>query len=44
MTDLSILINEWGIAVDHTPADLNDDGVVNGIDLAILLSDWDRNP
>lgn len=44
VTDLSILVNQWGIVVGQTPADLNDDGVVNGLDLAILLSDWDSNP
>ena len=38
-------IGEFGIAVDETiPADLNGDGVVDGIDLGILLANWSIPP
>ncbi len=41
MSDLSILLNRWGVLEGQDPADLNDDGVVNSTDLSILLADWD---
>jgi hypothetical protein len=31
-------------ALEHEPADLNGDGVVNGLDLALLLGQWGRCP
>jgi len=41
MGDLAMLLNRWGVPENQDPADLNDDGVVNNRDLAILLADWD---
>jgi hypothetical protein len=35
--DLGILLGAWGAADPGEPADLNADGVVDGIDLGILL-------
>jgi hypothetical protein len=36
---LGILLGAWGPAPGN-PADLNDDGAVNGDDLGIMLGDW----
>jgi hypothetical protein len=33
-----LLLNAWGSA--KGPADINRDGAVNGVDLAILLGQW----
>lgn len=39
VTDLSLLLQQWGTAAD-TSADLNSDGKVDGADLGILLAAW----
>jgi probable HAF family extracellular repeat protein len=38
VTDFLKLLAEWGRA--DSPADINDDGTVDGLDLAILLDNW----
>jgi uncharacterized membrane protein len=38
VTDFLKLLAEWGRA--DSPADINDDGTVDGLDLAILLVNW----
>jgi len=40
--DILAIIEFWGkeYALPDMPGDLNDDGVVNGIDLGIVLGDW----
>ena len=40
----SVSFATQGPAAPQNPADLNDDGVVNGEDLVILLASWGNNP
>ena len=36
---LALLLGSWGVC-GGCPTDLNGDGVVDGVDLAILLGGW----
>jgi hypothetical protein len=35
---------QWGVANQYTISDINRDGVVDGIDLGLLLSFWGACP
>ncbi len=41
VSDLSVLVNNYGQAGPRIPGDLNEDGVVNIIDLSTLLTNFD---
>ncbi|MFM1805716.1 MAG: hypothetical protein RL136_2595, partial [Planctomycetota bacterium] len=42
--DLGIVLNSWGVAGPQGYGDVNHDGVIDGVDLSYLLSNWGACP